>query len=110
MAREFELPSLPFSLRSMSSGFELSSLLDRKRKAALMFTSQCLVSAIMAKLESLVKGLSFRVVKVKDVQVRLQGCLEVRKGRLSAIVCRFYRSSFRVVSCSFMASPAGPPG
>ncbi|GMN66610.1 hypothetical protein TIFTF001_035676 [Ficus carica] len=92
------------------SGFVLSSLFESKRKAASMFTSQCSASAIMTKLESMVKGLSFRVVKVKDAQVRLQGCLKERKGGLSTIVCRLYRSSFQVVSCSFTTCPIGPYG
>ncbi|GMN35296.1 hypothetical protein TIFTF001_005200 [Ficus carica] len=70
-------------ISSMSSGFDLSSLFESKRKAASMFTSRCSASAIMAKLDSLAKGLSFRVVKVKDFQVRLQGCSEGRKGKLS---------------------------
>ncbi|GMN45021.1 hypothetical protein TIFTF001_014209 [Ficus carica] len=86
-------------LSSMSLGFDLSSLFESKRKVASMFTSRCSASTIMA------KGLSFRVLKVKDFQVRLQGCSEGRKGRLSAIIRGLYCSSFRVVSCSFMACP-----
>ena len=97
-------------ISSMSSGFDLSSLFESKRKAASMFTSWCSASAIMTKLESVAKGLSFRVVKVKDVKMRLQGCSEGRKKRFSAIVCGLFCSSFRVVSCSFMACPVGPYG
>lgn len=70
-------------ISSMSSGFDLSSLFESKKKAASMFISRCSASAVMAKLESMAKGLRFRVVRMKDFQVRLQGRSEGRKGRLS---------------------------
>ncbi|KAK2992819.1 hypothetical protein RJ640_002039 [Escallonia rubra] len=70
-------------ISSMSSGFDLSSLFENKRKAGEIFTSRCSGTAIVAKIEEVAKGLSFKVSKVKDFKVRLQGRTEGRKGRLS---------------------------
>ncbi|KAK9279947.1 hypothetical protein L1049_013631 [Liquidambar formosana] len=70
-------------ISSMSSGFDLSSLFENKRKSGSMFTSKCSATAIMAKIEGVAKGLSFKVAKVKDFKVRLQGPSEGRKGKLS---------------------------
>ncbi|XP_008220684.1 PREDICTED: CBL-interacting serine/threonine-protein kinase 5-like [Prunus mume] len=70
-------------ISSMSSGFDLSNLFESKRKAGSMFTSKCSATAIMAKIELVAKGLSFKVAKVKDFKIRLQGPNEGRKGRLS---------------------------
>ncbi|KAK9101811.1 hypothetical protein Sjap_019065 [Stephania japonica] len=70
-------------ISSMSSGFDLSSLFESKRKTGSMFTSRCSASTIMAKLEGMAKGLRFRVVRMKEFKVRMQGAEEGRKGRLS---------------------------
>ncbi|KAG9456298.1 hypothetical protein H6P81_000806 [Aristolochia fimbriata] len=70
-------------ISSMSSGFDLSSLFETKKKAGSMFTSKCSASAIMAKLEGVARGLRFRVVRVKDFKVRMKGEEEGRKGPLS---------------------------
>ncbi|XP_043695406.1 CBL-interacting serine/threonine-protein kinase 5-like [Telopea speciosissima] len=69
-------------ISSMSSGFDLSSLFEKKRKTGSIFTSKCSASAIMAKLESVAKGLKFRIMKVKDFKVKMQGVEEGRKGKL----------------------------
>ncbi|XP_010265621.1 PREDICTED: CBL-interacting serine/threonine-protein kinase 25-like [Nelumbo nucifera] len=70
-------------ISSMSSGFDLSSLFESKRKARSIFTSKCSASAIMARLELVAKGLSFGFVKVKDFKAKMQGSVEGRKGKLS---------------------------
>ncbi|XP_068647069.1 CBL-interacting serine/threonine-protein kinase 5-like [Aristolochia californica] len=70
-------------ISSMSSGFDLSSLFESKKKAVSMFTSKCSASAIMTKLEGVARGLRFRVVRVKDFKVKMQGEEEGRKGALS---------------------------
>ncbi|CAK9317527.1 unnamed protein product [Citrullus colocynthis] len=70
-------------ISSMSSGFDLSSLFENKRKSGSMFTSRCSVSTIMEKIETVAKKLSFKVSEVKDFKVRLQGPAEGRKGILS---------------------------
>ncbi|KAF3446208.1 hypothetical protein FNV43_RR11387 [Rhamnella rubrinervis] len=70
-------------ISSMSSGFDLSSLFESKRKARSMFTSRFSAAAIMAKIELVAKGLSFKVSKGKDFKIKLQGSSEGRKGRLS---------------------------
>ncbi|XP_010275777.1 PREDICTED: CBL-interacting serine/threonine-protein kinase 25-like [Nelumbo nucifera] len=70
-------------ISSMSSGFDLSSLFENKRKAGSIFTSKCSASTIMSKLEQVAKGLSFKFIKVKDFKVKMQGNVEGRKGRLS---------------------------
>ncbi|KAE8735901.1 CBL-interacting serine/threonine-protein kinase 16 [Hibiscus syriacus] len=69
-------------ISSMSSGFDLSSLFENKRKSGMMFTSRCSASAIMAKIEAAAKGLNFRVGKVKDFKMKLQGSSEGWKGKL----------------------------
>ncbi|KAJ7966261.1 Non-specific serine/threonine protein kinase [Quillaja saponaria] len=70
-------------ISSMSSGFDLSSLFEKKKKSGSMFTSKCSATAILAKIETVAKGLSFNVAKVKDFKIKLQGKSEGRKGRLS---------------------------
>lgn len=70
-------------ISSMSSGFDLSNLFENKTKVASMFTSRCPATVIMAKIESLGKGFRFKVAKVKDFKVKLQGLSEGRKGKLS---------------------------
>ncbi|XP_042505807.1 CBL-interacting serine/threonine-protein kinase 5-like [Macadamia integrifolia] len=69
-------------ISSMASGFDLSSLFEKKRKAGSIFTSKCSASAIMAKLESVAKALKFRIMKVKDFKMKMQGTEEGRKGKL----------------------------
>lgn len=70
-------------ISSMSSGFDLSSLFESKRKTGSMFTSRCSASAIMEKLERVARGMNFRVCKVKDFKVRFQGTSDGRKGKLA---------------------------
>ncbi|KGN55436.1 CBL-interacting serine/threonine-protein kinase 5 [Cucumis sativus] len=70
-------------ISSMSSGFDLSSLFENKRKTGSMFTSRCSVSTIMEKIETVAKKLSFKVSEAKDFKLRLQGPSEGRKGKLS---------------------------
>ncbi|KAH7523971.1 CBL-interacting serine/threonine-protein kinase 5 [Ziziphus jujuba] len=70
-------------ISSMSSGFDLSNLFESKRKAGSMFTSRFSATAIMTKIEAVGRGLSYKVSKVKDFKIRLQGPSEGRKGRLS---------------------------
>ncbi|KAA8541990.1 hypothetical protein F0562_023142 [Nyssa sinensis] len=70
-------------ISSMSSGFDLSSLFESKRKSGSMFTSKCSASAIMAKLESVAKKLNFKITNVKEFKMKMQGASEGRKGKLS---------------------------
>ncbi|XP_027354272.1 CBL-interacting serine/threonine-protein kinase 5-like [Abrus precatorius] len=69
-------------ISSMSSGFDLSGLFESKRKTGSVFTSKCSAPAIVSKIETAAKGLSFRVAEVKDFKIKLQGATEGRKGRL----------------------------
>lgn len=86
---DYELPRTPkfFNafefISSMSSGFDLSSLFEKKRKVGSIFTSRFGAASIMAKLEAVAKGLSFRVVKEKDFKVRMEAAAEGRKGTLA---------------------------
>ncbi|KAK0570741.1 hypothetical protein LWI29_005719 [Acer saccharum] len=73
-------------ISSMSSGFDLSSLFESKKKTGSMFTSKCSANAIMEKLEKVARGMNFKFAKVKDFKVRLQGMSEGRKGKLSVTV------------------------
>uniref|UniRef100_A0A2P2NFP9 non-specific serine/threonine protein kinase n=1 Tax=Rhizophora mucronata TaxID=61149 RepID=A0A2P2NFP9_RHIMU len=70
-------------ISSMSSGFDLSSLFESKRKSGSMFTSKCSAKSIMSKIEGVAKGLNFKVAKAKDFKLWLRGPSEGRKGRLS---------------------------
>ncbi|CAA3031020.1 CBL-interacting serine threonine- kinase 25-like [Olea europaea subsp. europaea] len=70
-------------ISSMSSGFNLSSLFENRKKSGSLFTSKCSGSVIMNKLESLAKKLNFRIVMAKDYKVKMQGVSEGRKGKLS---------------------------
>ncbi|KAK9141546.1 LOW QUALITY PROTEIN: hypothetical protein Syun_010946 [Stephania yunnanensis] len=56
-------------ISSMSSGFDLSSLFENKRKTGSMFTSRCSASTIMAKLEGMAKEFRYRVVRMKEFKV-----------------------------------------
>ncbi|GKU87365.1 hypothetical protein SLEP1_g1773 [Rubroshorea leprosula] len=70
-------------ISSMSSGFDLSSLFESKRKSGSMFTSRCSANTIMSRIEGVAKAMNFNVGNVKDFKMRLQGTSEGRKGRLS---------------------------
>ncbi|CAN1243408.1 CBL-interacting serine/threonine-protein kinase 25 [Linum perenne] len=70
-------------ISSMSSGFDLSSLFETKRRRGSIFTSRSSATAIMARIEGFAKGINFRVGKVKDFKMSLVGPCEGRKGRLS---------------------------
>ncbi|XP_057957574.1 CBL-interacting serine/threonine-protein kinase 25-like [Malania oleifera] len=70
-------------ISSMSSGFDLSGLFESKRKKGSVFTSKWAAPAIMARIEGVAKGLRFKVAKVKDFKVRMEGAAEGRKGKLS---------------------------
>lgn len=70
-------------ISSMSSGFNLSSLFEKKRKSGSMFTSKCSAAAIVTKLEAVAKRLNFSVMGVKEFKVKMQGKMEGRKGKLA---------------------------
>ncbi|ESQ32045.1 hypothetical protein EUTSA_v10004116mg [Eutrema salsugineum] len=70
-------------ISSMSSGFDLSSLFESKRKLRSMFTSRWSASEIMAKIEGIGKEINMKVKKTKDFKVKLQGKTEGRKGQIS---------------------------
>lgn len=69
-------------ISSMSSGFDLSSLFEKKMKSGSMFTSKCSASAILVKIEALAKKLNFHVSS-KEFKIKMQGNSEGRKGKLS---------------------------
>ncbi|XP_077238079.1 CBL-interacting serine/threonine-protein kinase 5-like [Tasmannia lanceolata] len=101
-------PSPPFFnafelISSMSSGFDLSNLFENKRKAGSIFTSRCSGSAIMAKLESVAKGLKFRFCKVKEFKIKMQGGVEGRKGRL-AVTAEIFEVAPEVAVVEFSKS------
>ncbi|KAL2479048.1 CBL-interacting serine/threonine-protein kinase 25 [Forsythia ovata] len=70
-------------ISSMSSGFDLSSLFENRKKSGSLFTSKCSCSVIMNKLESLAKKLNLRTMIAKDCKVKMQSVSEGRKGKLS---------------------------
>ncbi|CDO98225.1 unnamed protein product [Coffea canephora] len=70
-------------ISSMSSGFDLSSLFENKRKSGSLFTSKSSASVIMGKLESLAKKLNYKIVGAKEFALKMQGVSEGRKGKLT---------------------------
>ncbi|KAG6781510.1 hypothetical protein POTOM_014420 [Populus tomentosa] len=71
-------------ISSMSSGFDLSSLFETKRRMGSMFTSKCPASMILSTLKSVAKKLGFRVaVSDTEFKVKLLGKEEGRKGKLA---------------------------
>ncbi|CAA7023245.1 unnamed protein product [Microthlaspi erraticum] len=70
-------------ISSMSSGFDLSSMFESKRKLRSMFTSRWSASEIMAKIEGIGKEIDMKVKKTKDCKVKMQGKTEGRKGPIS---------------------------
>ncbi|KAL9238544.1 hypothetical protein vseg_012948 [Gypsophila vaccaria] len=72
-------------ISSMSSGFDLSSLFEKKEKKGSMFTSKCSASSIMSKIEEVANKFNFEVSSGKDFKVKMQGRSEGRKGKLSVV-------------------------
>lgn len=72
-------------ISAMSSGFDLSSLFEGKKKSGSLFTSKCSASTIMSKLESLAKKVNFQIVCAKEFKVKMQGTSNGRKGKLSVM-------------------------
>ncbi|XP_010493758.1 PREDICTED: CBL-interacting serine/threonine-protein kinase 25 [Camelina sativa] len=69
-------------ISSMSSGFDLSSLFESKRKLRSMFTSRWSASEIVAKLEGIGKEMNMKVKRTKDFKVKMFGKTEGRKGQI----------------------------
>ncbi|KAJ0248581.1 CBL-interacting serine/threonine-protein kinase 5 [Hirschfeldia incana] len=70
-------------ISSMSSGFDLSSLFESKRKVRSMFTSRRSAAEIVAKIEGIGKEIGMKVKRTKDFRVRMQGKAEGRKGQIA---------------------------
>lgn len=70
-------------ISSMSSGFDLSSLFEIKRKPKRMFTSKLPAITVKERLEEAAPEMNMRVKHVKDCKMKLQSRTEGRKGRLS---------------------------
>ncbi len=63
---QYKFPPWFRSIQSCSSGFDLSSLIEYvKRKVGSLFTSRCATAMMVARIETVAKGLSFKVWKVK---------------------------------------------
>ena len=90
-------------ISSMSSGFDLSSLFEKKRKVGSIFTSRCRAAAILAKIEAVAKGLSMRVAKAKDFKLKMEAPTEGRKGRL-AITAEIFEVAPEVAIVEFSKS------
>ncbi|XP_062089985.1 CBL-interacting serine/threonine-protein kinase 25-like [Humulus lupulus] len=73
-------------ISSMSSGFDLSSMFESKRKSRSMFTSKCSAMAILTKLQSAAKKLNFGFSLEKEYKVKMSKKVEGRKGKLAVVV------------------------
>ncbi|KAL9244733.1 hypothetical protein vseg_018472 [Gypsophila vaccaria] len=69
-------------ISSMSSGFDLSSLFESKRKSGSMFTSKCSALEIMSRVQEVARKFNFQVCS-KEFKVKMQGRSQGRKGRLT---------------------------
>lgn len=87
----------------MSSGFDLSSLFETKRKTGSMFTSRHSAAAIVEKIEVTAEELGFGVAKEKDFKLRLEGAAEGRKGKLS-VTAEVYEVAAEVAVVQFSKS------
>lgn len=74
-------------ISSMSSGLDLSSLFESKKKVGSMFTSKFSATEIVDKVEGLGIRLGFKVKKMKDFKVMMQQrrSEEGRKGPLTVV-------------------------
>ncbi|KAJ0265930.1 CBL-interacting serine/threonine-protein kinase 5 [Hirschfeldia incana] len=70
-------------ISSMSSGFDLSSLFQSKRKLRSVFTSRSSATEIVEKIGAVTKEMDMNVKTTKDFKVKMEGKTEGRKGRLS---------------------------
>ncbi|KFK32596.1 hypothetical protein AALP_AA6G264400 [Arabis alpina] len=70
-------------ISSMSSGFDLSSLFEIKRKPKRMFTSKLPAISVKERLEKAASEMNMRVKHEKDCKMKLQRRTDGRKGRLS---------------------------
>nr|XP_043617398.1 CBL-interacting serine/threonine-protein kinase 5-like [Erigeron canadensis] len=75
-------------ISAMSSGFDLSSLFESKRKPGSLFTSRCSASVILNKLGLVANKLNFKVLNSKqnEYRVKMQKMSDGRKGKLSVTV------------------------
>ncbi|KAI8569273.1 hypothetical protein RHMOL_Rhmol02G0266200 [Rhododendron molle] len=90
-------------ISSMSSGFDLSSLFETKRKTGSMFTSRHSAATIVEKVKAAAEGLGFGVAKEKDFKLRLEGAAEGRKGKLS-VTAEVYEVAAEVAVVQFSKS------
>ncbi|XP_010526242.1 PREDICTED: CBL-interacting serine/threonine-protein kinase 16 [Tarenaya hassleriana] len=70
-------------ISSMSSGFDLSSLFEKKPRPKRMFTSRLPAKRLKERLEAAAREMDMRVKHVRDCKMKLQMRKEGRKGRLS---------------------------
>jgi len=90
-------------ISSMSSGFDLSSLFECKRKSGSIFTSKCSASVIMTKLEAVASRLNFCVTSVKKFKLKMQGKMDGRKGKL-AVTAEVFEVAPEVAVVAFSKS------
>ncbi|EEF35051.1 CBL-interacting serine/threonine-protein kinase 5 [Ricinus communis] len=90
-------------ISAMSSGFDLSSLFESKRKSGSMFTSKCSAPVILTKLESAAKELNFRVASDSEFKVKFQGNVDGRKGKLE-VTAEVYEVAPEVAVVEFSKS------
>ncbi|XP_050380577.1 CBL-interacting serine/threonine-protein kinase 25-like [Argentina anserina] len=87
-------------ISSMSSGFDLSHMFEKKKRTGSMFTSKCSAAGIKAKLQVVAERLNFRVVCEKEFKVKLLGKTEGRKGKL-AVVAEVFQIAEEVAVVEF---------
>ncbi|KAM6586032.1 hypothetical protein CsatB_013034 [Cannabis sativa] len=90
-------------ISSMSSGFDLSSMFENKRKSRSMFTSKCSALAILVKLQSVAKKLNFGFCLEKEYKVKMSKKIEGRKGKL-AVVAEVYEVAPELAVVEFSKS------
>ncbi|CAL9110860.1 unnamed protein product [Musa textilis] len=90
-------------ITSMSSGSDLSSLFESRRKAGTVFTSRSPAAEIVERLERVGRALGFGVARAKSYKVRMEGKTEGRKGRL-AVTAEVFEAAAGVAVVEFSKS------
>ncbi|XP_050235355.1 CBL-interacting serine/threonine-protein kinase 25-like [Mercurialis annua] len=91
-------------ISGMSSGFDLSSLFETKKRSSSMFTSKSPAPEILTKLESAANELNLiRVASDSEFKVKLQRKVQGRKGKL-AVMAEVYEVAPQVAVVQFSKS------
>lgn len=90
-------------ISNFSSGFDLTSLFESRKKKGTVFTCRKSVEKVIEAIEKVGKGLGYCVQKGKSCKVRLEGKREGRKGKL-AVTAEVFEVADEVAVVEFCKS------